>query len=640
VMASTANPKGRRSGCWCRAAATVATVAAIAVTLCSAPSARADAERQVSPDPSRTDPIHQIPIFDEDNGTIRPGDENVRPMSSRVTCNKCHDYSKIAGGWHFNSTAPGVAPGRPGEPWIVADVATGTQIPISARGWKGTWKPDDVGISAWAFVKRFGRHMPGGGMGENYPVDKMDPASRWPLSGNLEINCLGCHNGSRRQDQAAWATHVVGRENFRWAATAASGIAHVEGFVGKLPSSFDPELSFQADYPAWVPHVTYRPGAMNPKGEVFFDVRRKMPAGRCYYCHTAHPAAKAERCVAEDIHMARGFACTDCHTNGLDHRISRNYEGDPSGDGTRTCRGCHLGDGSAVTVSGREGGHLATPRPRHAGFPQVHFDKLACTACHGGPWPQARTVRVQTSRAHGLGYHAMGFDPKGAPVIQEPVFAKGPDGKLAPHRLMYPAFWARMGTDGSLTPMLPELVAERTGWILKVRPNVVPKPPTKQKIYDALKALAAEAGQGKPVYVGNGKVYTAGDANSLLTGEHEAAQPYVWPIAHDVRPTVQALGYGGAAGCQHCHSTDSAFLFGQVSAAGPSELGADELAAMARYTGEDATYHKLFSTTFVFRPWLKLTAAMAACVMALVLAAYGLAGLRGLLGAFGWKAGE
>jgi len=640
VKTPTANSEGRGSGSGRRAAVTAAVAAAIALTVCPAVPAAAEAELQVSPDPSRTDPIHRIPIFDEENGTIRPDADVVRPMSGRVTCNKCHNYEKISGGWHFNSTAAGVEAGRPGEPWIIADMATGTQVPVSARGWKGTWKPEDVGLSAWSFVRRFGRHMPGGGVGENHPVEQLDPASRWTLSGNLEINCLGCHNGSPRQDQAAWAEHVVGRENFRWAATAACGIAFVDGRTVKLPSDFDPVTGTQPDYPAWVPTVTYQPGAFNPKDEVFFDVRRKMPNGRCYSCHTAHPAEQDERCVAEDIHTARGFACTDCHTNGLDHRINRGYEGEPGGDVTRTCRGCHLGEASAVTVSGREGGHMAAPRPKHAGFPQVHFDKLSCTACHSGPRPREKTSRVQTSRAHGLGYHAMAFDPNNAPIIQEPVFVPGPDGKLAPHRLMYPAFWARVREDGKLTPMLPEQVADLTGWVLRVRPNVVPKPPTVEKIVQALRILGEDQSAGEAVYVGNGKVYRPGDGNSLLTSEHEAAQPYVWPIAHDVRPTAQALGYGGAAGCQHCHSTDSPFLFGQVVAAGPTEVDAEQLLPMEQFTGEDATYHKLFSTTFVFRPWLKLTAGAAACVMALLLLAYGLAGVRVLLRAFGWKAGE
>ena len=41
----------------------------------------------------------------------------------------------------------------------------------------------------------------------------------------------------------------------------------------------------------------------------------------------------------------------------------------------------------------------------------------------------------------------------------------------------------------------------------------------------------------------------------------EAAAPYTWPMAHDVRPARQALG---AKGCTDCHSPDSAVQYGKV----------------------------------------------------------------------------
>ena len=109
----TANSEEGRSDSRRRAAVTAAVAAAIALTVCPAVAAAAEAELEVSPDPSRTDPIHRIPIFDEENGTIRPGADVVRPMSGRVTCNKCHNYEEISGGWHFSSTA------APASSWTV-----------------------------------------------------------------------------------------------------------------------------------------------------------------------------------------------------------------------------------------------------------------------------------------------------------------------------------------------------------------------------------------------------------------------------------------------------------------------------------------------------------------------------------------
>jgi hypothetical protein len=46
-----------------------------------------------------------------------------------------------------------------------------------------------------------------------------------------------------------------------------------------------------------------------------------------------------------------------------------------------------------------------------------------------------------------------------APVILEPVFLRGADGKIAPFKMVWPSYWARLnGTN--LTPMLPAEAAK------------------------------------------------------------------------------------------------------------------------------------------------------------------------------------
>lgn len=601
--------------------------------------------RAVSPDLSRAKSVHRIPLYDENGSPIRPGVDNpVRAMSQRKTCGYCHDYDKISSGWHFDAAEPNVPAGRPGEPWLVTDVATGTQLPVSARGWAGTFKPEQVGLTPWQMMLSFGRHWPGGGVGERRGDGEVDAGARWEVSGNIEINCLGCHNADFRQDQNHFAEHIA-RQNFRWAGTAASGLAFVEGNVKGLPSSFDPQSGSTPDFPGWVPKVHYDASRFNFKNEVFFDVPGAGTNDRCYACHTAFgvdPERPREWQQYRDVHIARGMACGDCHRNGLDHKITRNYEGDATpGSAERTCRSCHMGDESARRVDLKKGGHLAAPRPRHAGLPKVHLDKLSCTACHSGPMPGGKTTAVQTSMAHGLGVHAMGFDPNGAPYIQQPVFAKGFDGKLAPHRMVWPSYWARLeGT--KLQPLTPAQIVDATGWLYRFGEGRNPKAPDEEKIIKTLRILAEkDANAGEPVYVTAGKIYHV-DSGKLAVLNNPAldaaAKPYFWAMGHDVRPAAQSLGQGGANGCLQCHSADSGLLFGKVPALGIARLLDASQHAMSEFSGEDESYQKLFASSFVFRPWLKAVGFGSSAVLLLVLLAYGLPNLRTVLVRMGRRA--
>ena len=95
--------------------------------------------------------VFSRPLFtgDENDVQIKATDRQARPVSMRVTCGKCHDYDTIASGWHFHSGTTNVLSGRLGEPWVLTDNRIRTQIPISDRGWKGTYNPSDVDLTAW-----------------------------------------------------------------------------------------------------------------------------------------------------------------------------------------------------------------------------------------------------------------------------------------------------------------------------------------------------------------------------------------------------------------------------------------------------------------------------------------------------------
>ncbi len=429
---------------------------------CVGHQARAIKETQHVWDGSRTAPVHRLPLKDEFDQIILPTESYRLPFSSRYTCAPCHDYQIIQQGLHFNSDSAGGSVRR-GEPWVWVDPGTGTVLPLSTQGWPGTWNPQDLGLAAWDFTLLFARHMPGGGVSE---VSKEDftPEARWEVSGVLDINCMGCHNASPLQDHSEWAKQVL-RENFRWAATAASGIGSVSGMASRLPATWDIFDGPNPDDTEWavVPNVDYRPELFDSKYRVFFDIADKIADRRCLNCHSVTEVGKSRFQSLEDVHAAAGIRCVDCHRHDLSHRMIRGYEGE-SGHTSNpealnfSCRGCHLGEGEdhrPLEVSGR----LGAPHPQHAGIPAVHFERLACTVCHSGPPPDQGPVRIRASRANRLGIYGVADWATEFPQIQEPVFARGVTDKLLPHRIMWPAYWVRFQED-SLIPLNPVQVLE------------------------------------------------------------------------------------------------------------------------------------------------------------------------------------
>ncbi len=192
---------------------------------------------------SRSPFVHRIPILDEDGTVIRPqkpGEEpspnaSSKPMSQANTCGKCHsDYPVMQQGWHFNFAQPNAPHGRPGEPWILTDLQTRTQLPLSYRGWPGTFHPHDVGINDFNFARLFGRHHTGGGALAN------SQDLRFKASGPLEIDCLICHTSDTRYDPVARATQIGNEQNFKYAPVLAAFLGKVQGSASRLRDNFDP----------------------------------------------------------------------------------------------------------------------------------------------------------------------------------------------------------------------------------------------------------------------------------------------------------------------------------------------------------------------------------------------------------------
>jgi hypothetical protein len=587
-------------------------------------------------DGSRANPVHLIPLLDEDGGKIAPDDKPLLPFSMSRTCGACHSYNVISRGWHFNAPDPNVLPGRPGQPWILVDAMTGTQIALSHRNWPGTFRPEQIGLTPHKFLRLFGRHIPGGGVGEQESTDP-DEITRGFISGKLEANCMSCHDADPAHNQAEYAIQAV-RENFRWAAAATSGFALVSGSAKDMPDTYDPLMPQVLDDPKLVPpSIKYRDGIFDSKNQVFFNVVREVPAQRCYFCHSNVYFTRegVEKWQAdEDVHLAAGLTCVDCHRNGFDHNITRGYEGEgiisknPLA-ATSSCQGCHLGENSSSTpVAGR----LGAPVPKHPGIPPVHFDKLTCTACHSGPWPAQNTYLTKTSRAHRLGTINVNKSPDAMPHIVSPVFAKQPNGKIAPHKLIWPAFWGVI-KDQNVTPITLEVIRQTVGEIfarekLSVSDGWLSL--TTEHVAEALKKLSSEKSvEGRPVYVAGGRLYYLDDAGKLCQQDnHPAAKPYLWPIAHDVRPAVQSLG---ARRCQDCHSTDAPFFFADVEVDTPLASEKGVVKKMIEFQGLRLVYTKLFAFSFIFRPFLMVVALCSSAILAAVLILYVFQGLARVL---------
>ena len=542
-------------------------------------------------DGSRAIPLHLIPLYAENKDAemgeqIEPDGEFAMPFSTRWTCAECHSYGLVKKGWHFNAVDSNVPPGRPGEPWIYFAPKLCIAIPLSYRQWPGTFRPAQVGLTEFQFTRIFGRHTPGGGPGEMQATE-FDEIARQFVSGTLEINCLACHNAHHGQDMGGPGGYAVqvSRQNFRWAAAASCEFASVKGSAAAVPETYDPFLPDPDEKNA--PRVTYQKGAFNENKEVLLQIVREVPNQRCYYCHSdlyySQPE-KAEKWASdEDIHLTAGLKCVDCHRNGIDHNIVRGYAQENSHSSnplaaTSSCEGCHLSKGQGEPQAGR----LGAPVPTHPGIPPTHFEKLACTACHSGPWPGRQTVLVKTSRAHRLGTPNVNKAQEVLPHIIAPVFARQSGigavyggalfvtegGKIAPHKVIWPAYWGIL-EDDQVKPVAISVVEKVVGKVFAdlELPATGDWPKiTKEKIAEAVKALSA-AVAGEAVYLAGGKLYRLDGSGQLAEElDHPAAAPYMWPIAHNVRPAAQSLG---ARRCEDCHSPEASFFKGRVCVDSP-----------------------------------------------------------------------
>jgi hypothetical protein len=583
--------------------------------------------------------VHWIELYDAKNNKITP--DSQWPYSPRTTCGRCHDVDTISHGFHFQAGADHLEAGRPGQPLVWSDPKTGTHLPLSYRDWEGTYHPDQLGITRWQMALLFGGYRPGGGPGSETHLQKGPTAAagtplaevaknRAAISGPLLLDCMLCHHqqGSG-YSPFAW-TEQVEQENFAYAPLAAMGLGSIEGAVKKLKDDFDPAAEGAASQ---LPQVKYDASRFRADGKVLFNLLRKPQNNACYYCHTQTTASalNGERWLHdEDVHLRAGMSCVDCHRNGLDHATVRGFPGEKhpsSAAAVLSCQGCHLGpedDAAAESLATNlltKPGKLGAPRPAHRGIPPLHFERMACTACHSGPLP-GQNESQQLSAIHHLGEHVKrtGLELPfiGAAVALKRSPTEDGEAKYTPHRWLWPSFWGTQKTDGDIEPLHPDLAAQWLRRPLRVRqdfgeiaeikltaaqrrevlgdergkaPEADLTDDEKQKLQvfaDALRtkqiderlreglaAIQSEVPADRAVFVSGGQVYRLGDDGKLQT-EHvkelgQSGAAYLWPIAHNVRPATQSLG---AKSCTECHSQDSKFFAQPLNATGvvPGQL--------------------------------------------------------------------
>jgi hypothetical protein len=400
---------------------------------------------------------------------------------------------------------------------------------------------------------------------------------------------------------------------------------------------------------------------------------REPDSNACYQCHSNRTVGAdgiEQRWIHdEDVHLRAGMECADCHRNGIDHHIVRGFAGEenPSGHDVTTlsCSGCHLGTDSHGGEVSRDvmkrAGRLGSPTPLHEGLPPIHFEKMSCTACHAGPAPRDQAIGIMTSLAHGLGKkdHRSGLE---MPAIVGPVYAKGSDGRIYPHRSMWPAFWGSL-VDGELKPFPPEQVRALTRSSLRIkadftaellRPKLsssdlkeilgeerartkpeelsddenakVDAEQTKQglqlfeeKVSAALEALEKELGVEQAVYVSSGVIYARGvqaDSLKILELDDDKATGMIsWPLAHNVRPAGWSLG---VAGCTECHSDQGKIFASTVASLGPGPDRGPEI-TMAALQGVDPDQRLAWNELFRGRKSFKYVIAISVVLLLITL---------------------
>ncbi|MBL7111968.1 MAG: hypothetical protein ISS19_08510 [Bacteroidales bacterium] len=565
-------------------------------------------------------------LLTQEGDTINPlsGANIDKPYSPKQTCGKCHDYEKITEGFHFQQGKDEApldilvermqwisSPGNYGGPWC-------SPAPLYRYlSEKNNYEEAMIDMTSFEFVVSCGVCHPGGGSieydrnGLRYDSVMNDPVNhfvsggtnnldgdyfkaKWGESGVIEADCYICHLPGYDNKERV---RNIQNMNFKWAATAASGLAVVNGSI----ASNDPVS------------LTYNKSLFNPNGMVEPNIVREPRNEACLFCH-AKPGWKkrgANFHSRTDVHLQAGLKCVDCHPAGKSatHDLISGKEvhqfgkgDDPGGhvrddlDNTmRTCTDCH------------DNGYLGAPLAKHKWLPPLHLDKIACQTCH---IPE-RTVKsahfvasdifnpgakIPTKGKHlwtfydpAMNYwnhygdlEMMGYDDK-------PTYTFSPElvkykGVIYPANRVHTA-WPAIQTEGKSGLMQPKMGDIYKMWadhrqdpekyhgLSAIRDNnadEVIEINTPEEIDALIRAVSMKLKEinypmenKMVVWVMNNRIYSSGTEYTELSKDSWEASPYgnVHTYNHDIFPANSALG---ANGCTECHSYQSGFFTSPV----------------------------------------------------------------------------
>jgi len=376
--------------------------------------------------------------------------------------------------------------------------------------------------------------------------------SAWDKTGVVEADCLVCHlpgyNFKTRIQQLIM-------QNFKWASTAASGIAQVAGFVRE----------------GQTPAVQYNKRLFNEDGKIMLDLSYPPPSENCAFCHSFSDARKRgfswnDR-INHDVHNMKGMVCADCHWSiDKEHNFAKGDENvstvrDDLDNTMKNCKQCH------------EQGFMGAPRPAHLSIRPNHLEKLACETCHIPVLHVAASEGFDVTTGALIGYPKLGAKKVGEHFDWKPRYArKHKDGKIWPVNNLLPVVYTNRDQDGIYYPLFGREIGkgyEKIKGRLKDKKPNKPELHTPEEIKLMLTALT-ETLQGnkrfkqiRPSLHKGGQIHYLNEQGQVVTAKDETwcGEGEGFNINHNVAPAKLALG---ANGCADCHSDEAQMFKGQI----------------------------------------------------------------------------
>jgi formate dehydrogenase gamma subunit len=376
--------------------------------------------------------------------------------------------------------------------------------------------------------------------------------SAWDKTGVVEADCFVCHlPGYNFKDRIKQLIF----QNFKWASTAASGIAQVTGTIRE----------------GQTPKVVYNKRLFNEDGKIKLDLSDPPPSENCTFCHSFSDMRKRgfswnDR-INHDVHNMRGLECAHCHWSiDKEHNFAKGDENvstvrDDLDNTMKNCKQCH------------EQGFMGAPRPAHLSIRPNHLDKLACETCHIPTLHRAAAEGFDVTTGTLVNYPKLGAEKVGAYFDWKPRYArKHKDGKIWPVNNLLPIVYTNQDKDGIYYPLFAQEIGKGYG---KIKGQLQGKKPNKPELHTPAEiklmlAALTEALKGnqrfqqvRPAYHKGGQIHYLNDKGEVVTAKDETwcGEGEGFNINHNVAPASLALG---AKGCADCHSEQAQIFKGQI----------------------------------------------------------------------------